>query len=473
MFFLSRLKTILGINERNLRYIRPYNPIKYRKYADNKLLTKKVLLQNNIPTPKLISIIKNHDQLEKFNFNKLPDSIVVKPQKGFGGEGILIFFSKDKYGNWLKADKTRYSVEDLKKHIRNILDGNFSLKNEPDIAFFEERVMLHPDLKKYASRGMPDIRVIVFNQVPIMAQLRLPTFECDGKANLHAGGVGVGIDLTSGVTTTAVHKDRVVEYHPDNGLLLRGIVIPYWNKILELAVKAQTVSKLGFVGVDIVLDRVKGPMVLEINARPGLAIQIANQDGMKDRLERIVGLKIKNINHGIKIGKNLFGGEIEEEIEQFSGKKIIGYVEHVYLYDRSDGKIKIKCKNDTGAYYSSIDEELAYKLGYKNSINEFKQYIKDHNLTDLKAAKKIKIMCSKFFEEHPEIHDIALIKQSNGFEIRPIIRLKFELSDVIKITDFTVTSRKKTSLIYKAILGRKALKRNFIIIPSGKFKASK
>ncbi|MCX8034782.1 MAG: RimK/LysX family protein [Candidatus Dojkabacteria bacterium] len=473
MFFLSRLKTILGINERNLKYIRPYNPVKYRKYADNKLLTKKILLKNNIPTPKLIAIIKDYERLEKFNFNKLPDSIVVKPQKGFGGEGILIFFSNDKYGNWLKADKTRYSIEDLKKHIRNILDGNFSLKNEPDIAFFEERVMLHPDLKKYASRGMPDIRVIVFNQVPIMAQLRLPTFECDGKANLHAGGVGVGIDLTSGVTTTAVHKDRVIEYHPDNNLPLRGIAIPYWNKILELAVKAQTVSKLGFVGVDIVLDRLKGPMVLEINARPGLAIQIANQDGVKDRLERIVGLKIKNPSHGIKVGKNLFGGEIEEEIEQFSGKKIIGYVEYIYLYGRNEEKIKIKCKNDTGAFYSSIDEDLASILGYKEAIVEFKQFIKDHNLTDLKTAKKIKIICAKFFEEHPEIQDIALIKQSNGFEIRPIIRLKFELNDVVKVTDFTVTSRKKTSLIYKAILGRKALRKNFIIIPAGKFKSIK
>ena len=38
--------------------------------------------------------------------------------------------------------------------------------------------------------------------------------------------------------------------------------------------------QLGYVGVDIVLDANYGPMVLEANARPGLNIQIANNQGL-------------------------------------------------------------------------------------------------------------------------------------------------------------------------------------------------
>ena len=44
---------------------------------------------------------------------------------------------------------------------------------------------------------------------------------------------------------------------------------------------------LGYIGVDIVVDVNEGPMLLEANARPGLAIQIANGRGLLPRLEAI------------------------------------------------------------------------------------------------------------------------------------------------------------------------------------------
>jgi len=37
-----------------------------------------------------------------------------------------------------------------------------------------------------------------------MAMLRLPTKESGGKANLQQGAIGLGIDMASGVTTSAV-----------------------------------------------------------------------------------------------------------------------------------------------------------------------------------------------------------------------------------------------------------------------------
>ena len=44
---------------------------------------------------------------------------------------------------------------------------------------------------------------------------------------------------------------------------------------------------LGYLGVDLLLDREKGPLLLELNARPGLAIQMANKSGLFGRLDRI------------------------------------------------------------------------------------------------------------------------------------------------------------------------------------------
>lgn len=463
---LKQSNGLLGLNERNLKYIKPNNPPKAKRIADDKLLTKKILSENGINTPGLIGKIKNFKELEKFNFSKLPGSVVVKPKKGFGGEGIVVFFSKDKNGEWVKADKTRYSEKDLKYHIQGILEGNFSLKNEPDVAFFEERVLMHPDFKKVSYRGIPDVRVIVFNKVPVMAMLRLPTKESDGKANLHAGGVAVGIDIASGITTTAVQHDRSIETHPDFHVGLRGIKIPFWNKVLEIAVKSQVFSGLGFLGIDVVIDRVKGPLVLELNARPGLAIQIANNAGLRERLERVAGLNITSIERGIKVGKNLFGGEVEEEIEEVSGKQLVGYVEYAKLFN-PDGSIhQIKVKNDSGALWSSIDTNLARVAGFDKALDEFASFEEKHPFEGLKSGRKVKLIAQREFEDHPYIVNVALVKQSTGIDLRPVIKLTFEMSGVKQEAKFTVTHRK--DMVYDAIIGRRSLKK-FLIDPGRKF----
>jgi hypothetical protein len=48
--------------------------------------------------------------------------------------------------------------------------------------------------------------------------------------------------------------------------------------------------------VDIVMDRDLGPQILELNARPGLAIQIANNMGLELRLKAIEAHRKQNPN---------------------------------------------------------------------------------------------------------------------------------------------------------------------------------
>jgi hypothetical protein len=99
--------------------------------------------------------------------------------------------------------------------------------------------------------------------------------------------VGAGIDVSSGETLLGVCGNEIVEEHPDTGALVSGLRIPQWDFILQLAAKGLDVTGLGFLGVDIVIDRDRGPLILEMNARPGLNIQIANCSGLSERVSRI------------------------------------------------------------------------------------------------------------------------------------------------------------------------------------------
>src|SRR5207245_8174788 len=117
--------------------------------------------------------------------------------------------------------------------------------------------------------------------------LRLPTEASNGRANLHQGGLGVGVELSSGITHHAVQKNRLVDCHPDTGMPVLGLKVPHWRAVLDMARRVAEAIELGYLGVDIVVDAEAGPMLLEANARPGLAIQIANGRGLAPRLRAI------------------------------------------------------------------------------------------------------------------------------------------------------------------------------------------
>ncbi len=453
---LKKSRKILGMNSRNLEYIRPHNLKKAKRLADDKILSKKILKKGGVPVPKLIAKISSHESLEKFDWGILPASFALKPNKGFGGEGILIVYGKKKNGEnvWIKADGSKVTVDDLKNHIRNIIDGFFSLSGVADIALFEERLQLLKLFKPYAFRGIPDIRVLVYNKVPVMAMLRVPTKESTGKANLQQGAIGIGVDMANGVTTTAIYrKSKIIEYVPGTRLLLSGIKIPYWTDILKLAVRAQEVSGLGFLGADVAIDKERGPVFLELNARPGLSIQVANLSGLKERLERVDGLNIKTIERGVRVGMNLFGGEIEGEVEDISGKKIIGTVEKVKLIGKDGKEIEIEAKIDTGAGLSSIDTGLAEELGFEETIKEFEKLNIDYQqIKNLSKEQRV-----KKFSHIAGLADTAIIHSSHGTTYRPMINIDIiidKLNIPAKVSIIDRSHLKNAVIIGKRNLGK-------------------
>ncbi|MBI5412695.1 DUF1704 domain-containing protein [Candidatus Peregrinibacteria bacterium] len=355
MWFLHN-PGLLGINARNLLYIKAYNPEKAILMADSKLKTKHFLSARGIPVAKLYGVIRNKMDLKEFRWDQLPPSFAVKPNSGYGGEGILIIEKRDSEGNLITPAGEIITQKALNRHINNILDGRYSLADFTDKALFEQRLEAPEWLARMSYKGLPDIRIIVHNLIPVMAMLRLPTQVSHGKANLHMGGLGVGIHIATGELLHIAQHNRIVSEIPDFGPI-KGIQIPDWQKLLLIASRVQQITNLGFAAVDLTLDKNMGPVLLEINARAGLSVQVANLAPLRRRLERVEGIHVGTPEKGVRIAQDIFGKKVERELKDAPKKMVIGAFEPVELAG-SDKKLKILAKIDPHTEKSVLDRTL-------------------------------------------------------------------------------------------------------------------
>lgn len=276
---------IVGMNQRNISFIGKNNKRANYRLVDDKLLTKKIALEHGgIPVPELYGTIECLFQIEdSLNAIESRESFVIKPVQGSGGKGILVIIGRE--GDlYIKSSGAKVDREYMRHHITNTLAGLYSLGGRNDRVMIEGLIDFDPTLKSYSYEGVPDARVIVFQGVPVMAMMRCATHESDGKANLHQGAVGVGLDIATGASVCAIQNGKLVTRHPDTDADFSALRVPHWDKILELAASCNALTGLGYIGADIVLDRTIGPMLLELNARPGLSIQVANQAGLLHRM---------------------------------------------------------------------------------------------------------------------------------------------------------------------------------------------
>ncbi|MBI4128063.1 MAG: hypothetical protein HY459_03260 [Parcubacteria group bacterium] len=462
---------ILGMNARNLLYLLPSNKERGIFMADHKLLMKERLSKAQVPTPRTLAVINNFYELATFPCSPL-ESFVVKPDAGLGGEGIMVIRKRVPLltsRGWLTIDDQMVSEEELKDHIANILDGNFSLHEQPDIAFFEERVVRHPIFRPLTPFGVPDIRILVYNRVPVMAMLRLPTIRSRGRANLAQGAVGVGVDIVRGVTTYGmIEKPRItlLGRHPDTHKELKDIGIPLWHEIVSMALKAASVSGLGYVGVDVVIDRMRGPMVLELNARPGMGIQIANLTPLAERLARVRGLTVKGVKHALRVSQELFSDGMEAK-ESFgsANRPTIGIEEPITILGK-DGTIhKVLARIDTGAALTSIDRELAAKLGYHDLLTLIDRFEIPHRVATRREARAFGKRFRKELRAHPDVRGTGIIYSSLGASYRVYIPLTLTIAGQRIETRASLIDR--TDLTHHIIVGRHDLT-SFLVDPAKK-----
>lgn len=354
---------ILGMNGRysytNL------NPYSAKRYGFSKLRTKELMAEHHIPTAEIFHIFSSIEDIEKVEWGGIPTPFVIKPASGSAGKGIILIMKQlDRQNVWLDNDGNKYTKEDLNLHVANILDGEYSTWGQNHKAIVEELISPHPALAKYAYKGTPDIRVIVFNNIPVMAMIRIPTKQSMGKANLDQGAIGAGIDMATGVTTYAISgKSEKITHFPGTKKKVNGILIPHWNKILEVAVQAANAAGYHFMGADIFVHADKGPMIVELNGYPGLSIQLANRAGLKRRLDRVEGLEVRDPQHGVKIARALFAESFADKIKIEEGLKIVSTEPQLSIYGDDKRWYPTQGRVNTGRSRSAISEELADELG--------------------------------------------------------------------------------------------------------------
>jgi alpha-L-glutamate ligase-like protein len=293
--WLRRLKRLdrdyLGINRRNLELVQPLNPRSLRPLVDDKLICKQKLQENGVAVPDTLAVFAGFRDLAglESHLESWDRGFVAKPAQSSGGQGILVV-RRGGGGDWVQPTRRgprRLDADAIREHLAQILSGMYTSGKSQDRAFLEELVQPEDSLADLGGGGLPDVRVILHKRRPVQAMLRVATARSGGRANIHQGAIGIGIDLDTGSTVRAVCEGRAIDRHPDSGAQLVGRSMPLWDEVMDSALRSAAAFELAYLGVDIVVDVRRGPLVLEVNARPGLAIQLANGRGLRDVLREL------------------------------------------------------------------------------------------------------------------------------------------------------------------------------------------
>lgn len=281
---LQSYDRVMGLNGRN-HLISQHNPATAIRLVNDKHATKQALAAVGAPAAPTVQLITSRKQLRGREWVAgMPDQWAVKPNQSLAGAGILLATQRDGEDGWRTASGRHLSTVRVRDHIRLILDGEFSPRGR-DAALIEPLIISHPDLDRISYRGLPDVRVICVGEEPVLAMLRLPTAASGGRANLHQRAIGASVDLETGLVDRAWRRGEQVVHHPDTGQQLVGATVPRWCEVLDAARACAAATGLVYLGADIVVDRDRGPLVLEVNARPGLQIQNVTGRGLLDVVE--------------------------------------------------------------------------------------------------------------------------------------------------------------------------------------------
>ncbi len=273
---------VLGINARNA-HIAGENHLSAIRLVKDKYLTKLVLAAHGVPVAETLLFIDSRPQLKHVDWTGLPDTWALKPNQGGMGNGILLAFGRNN-STWLDSGGKPLPLSRVRKHAREVIDGEHSGRLR-DQVLFEPLIVSHPDVQRLSYKGLPDIRVVCSGSEPVLSMIRIPTKKSGGRANLHQGAIGAAVDLATGRITRAWLGRHPIRHHPDNGERLIDAQIPAWDVVLNAASRCSAATGLNYLGADIVVDQSQGPLLLEVNARPGLQIQNVTGTGLAPVVE--------------------------------------------------------------------------------------------------------------------------------------------------------------------------------------------
>ena len=146
----------------------------------------------------------------------------------------------------------------------------------------EAFIKQHPEMCKLSPTSVNSLRFVTFssNTKPVTADGKMMDiaysivrFGREGAIvdNLHSGGMVANVDLETGCLSTdgADRNGDLWVDHPDTGVTIKGFKVPYFEEAREMVKEAIATRKVeGYIGWDIAISE-NGPMLLEVNDRPG------------------------------------------------------------------------------------------------------------------------------------------------------------------------------------------------------------
>ena len=284
-FFLYRFYELTE-EQQDTYYIAKYQKIFQKKYGVDKDFV--ALLYDKERTNNYFAeyvrrpwCVNTKVTFEQFNETfKDTDRVMYKPIAGHRGYGVEAIY--------LTPENMKEVYDRLATYPEGVVE-----------AFIKQ----HPEMCKLSPTSVNSLRFVTFssNSKPVTADGKMMDiaysivrFGREGAIvdNLHSGGMVANVDLETGCLSTdgADRNGDLWVDHPDTGVTIKGFKVPYFEEAREMVKEAIATRKVeGYIGWDIAISE-NGPMLLEVNDRPGSdGLQTAPaqaKQGMKFLMEK-------------------------------------------------------------------------------------------------------------------------------------------------------------------------------------------
>lgn len=195
-----------------------------------------------------------------------------------------------------------YGVEAISLTPENLKEVYERLSTYPE-GVVEAFIKQHPVMNQLCPSSVNSLRFVTFssNTTPVTADGKMMDIAYSivriGRVgsivdNLHSGGMVANVDLETGTLATdgADRNGDLFVTHPDTQTVIKGFKVPYFEEARQMVLDAVATRKVqGYIGWDIAISE-DGPMLLEVNDRPGSdGLQTAyaqEKKGMKYLMEK-------------------------------------------------------------------------------------------------------------------------------------------------------------------------------------------
>lgn len=226
-----------------------------------------------------------------FDLVKRLGILALKPDEGTHGAGFLKFTYED----------GKYFLNNNVATKEDILELLQDIKNQYLVTEF---INQHPVLNDIYPGSVNTARLTVFKKDGKNAQigngyLRFGTNATGGVDNIGAGGIGVDLDIETGVFKNPIIVDNEgnfipCAYHPDTGAVIEG-TLPNWEWVKsQVLAMANALDEIEYMGFDVAFTT-SGIMLPEINRFPDYPkINKLTPETMNYLLEKLVVKKRLN-----------------------------------------------------------------------------------------------------------------------------------------------------------------------------------